>query len=124
MTATLTARTLLPAIVAVAAATTWLPFAQAGSASAAFVVTARLASPADASNCAGSGEPLALTCSPTPAAPVSLQPRGDMFTSYIPDGWVALPERNVGYGSVYAASLTTRVIRYEDWEYVETLVSW
>jgi len=40
------------------------------------------------------------------------------------DGWITYGERTEAYDSVYAASLTTRVIRYQQWEYIETLVSW
>lgn len=96
--------------------------AAAGTAVASFRVTARVV-PASIDGCRGAGNPVTLTCG-SPVAPTILQTRPDMPGTSLFDGWITYGERAEAYDSVYAASLTTRVIRYEQWEYIETLVSW
>lgn len=95
--------------------------AAAGTAGATFQVTAQLASGSSA--CRGVGNPVSLACG-SPVAPTLLQTRPELHGMTLVDGWITYGERTEAYDSVYAASLTTRVIRYEQWEYIETLVSW
>lgn len=95
--------------------------AAAGTAVATFQVTAQLTN--GSSGCRGAGNPVTITCG-SPVAPTILQPRPELPGTTLFDGWITYGERAEAYDSVYAASLTTRVIRYEQWEYVETLVSW
>lgn len=97
--------------------------ATAGTAVARFQVTARVADPNGGSGCRGAGNPVTLACG-SPATPTVLQTRPDLPGMTLVDGWITYGERTEAYDSVYAASLTTRVIRYEQWEYIETLVSW
>ena len=95
--------------------------AAAGTATASFQVTARLVT--GSAGCRGTGEPVTLACGSLPT-PTFLQPRPDLTGISLEDGWLTYGNRTEAFDSVYAASLTTRVIRYEQWEYVETLVSW
>ena len=95
--------------------------AVAGTASAVFRVTAHLVGATP--QCRGNGEPLSLACG-SPRTPTYLETRPDLQGSFAQDGWLAEENRTQAYGSVYAASLTTRLVRYQQWEYVETLVSW
>ena len=95
--------------------------AAAGSATASFQVTARLA--AGNSGCRGAGDPVTLACG-SPQTPTILQTRPELTGTTVLDGWITYGNRSEAYDSVYAASLTTRVIRYQQWEYIETLVSW
>lgn len=94
--------------------------AAAGTASAALEVRAQ---PSVASGCRAGSEHLILSCG-SPSAPNVLQPRPESSGLTLADGWITYGNRVEAYDSVYAASLTTRVIRYEQWEYIETLVSW
>lgn len=103
--------------------------ASAGSVSVQFEVRAHLVSataPGTASpQCRGAGDPLTLACaSPASASPTYLQPRPTLGGASLLDGWLTPDTHTNAYGSLYAASLTTRLVRYQDWEYVETLVSW
>ena len=66
---------------------------------------------------------LTLTCG-SPRTPTVLQPRPELTGITLADGWLTYGSRTEVSDSVYAASLTTRVIRYREWEYIETLVSW
>lgn len=93
----------------------------AGTAVAPFEVRAQLVFRAD--GCAGFGDPVTLACG-SPSTPVVLQPRPALTGLMLEDGWITYGRSTEVYDSVYAASLTTRVIRYEQWEYIETLVSW
>ena len=73
--------------------------------------------------CRGAGDTMTLACG-SPGAPIVLQPRPDIAGFTLADGWLTYGNRTEVSDAVYAASLTTRVIRYEQWEYIETLVSW
>jgi hypothetical protein len=99
--------------------------AAAGTAVASFQVTARLA-PDTAGGCRAAGDPVTLACiAPGASRTLTvLQSRPDLSGMAPVDGWLTYGHRTEVYDSVYAASLTTRVIRYEQWEYIETLVSW
>ena len=94
--------------------------ATAGTASAAFEVRAQVAS--EATGCRATATPVSLACG-APQTPTVLRPRPDMVGT-LADGWLTYGNRTEAFDSVYAASLTTRLIRYRDWEYIETLVSW
>lgn len=96
--------------------------AAAGTATAIFQVTATLVD-ASSQACRGAGDPVTLACG-SPRTPTVLQPRPDTGGFTLADGWLTYGNRTEAYDSVYAASLTTRVIRYREWEYIETLVSW
>jgi hypothetical protein len=102
-----------------------MPDAEAGTASAVIRVTAQLVIPGQAAipQCRGTGNPVTLACG-SPATPTVLQPRPDTGGFTLADGWLTYGNRSEVWDSVYAASLTTRVIRYREWEYIETLVSW
>lgn len=94
--------------------------AVAGTAVAPFEVRAQLVS--SVPPCRVTVNPVSLACG-LPDAPTILRPRPDMIGT-LADGWLTYGYRNDAFDSVYAASLTTRLIRYRDWEYIETLVSW
>ena len=94
--------------------------AAAGTAVATFEVRAQLGAN---NGCRAGSEHLILSCG-VPSAPNVLQPRPESSSLTLTDGWITYGTRIEAYDSVYAASLTTRVIRYEQWEYIETLVSW
>ena len=94
--------------------------AAAGTASAALEVRAQRNA---TSGCRAGGEHLILSCG-SPKAPNVLQPRPEAGGLTLADGWITYGNRIEAYDSVYAASLTTRLVRYEQWEYIETLVSW
>jgi hypothetical protein len=96
--------------------------AVAGTASASFEVHAQLVFNGG-SQCRIAAQPVSLSCG-SPQAPTILQPRPEHTGVTLEDGWITYGNRTEVYDSVYAASLTTRVIRYEQWEYIETLVSW
>jgi hypothetical protein len=96
--------------------------AAAGTVSATFQVKATLVD-RSSDGCRGAGDPVTLTCGP-PRAPTVLQPRPELTGITLADGWLTYGSRTEVSDSVYAASLTTRVIRYREWEYIETLVSW
>lgn len=97
-----------------------MPSAEAGSLSIPFQVTVQLK---PSTECSGSGDPLSVQCSSssghvttvvgsTPGAPDS-------------GAWLTPPALQAQtYGAIYAASLNTRLVRYDQWEYLETTVSW
>lgn len=94
--------------------------AVAGTAAATFEIRAQLVTN---NGCRAGSDHLILSCG-SPSAPNVLQPRPESSGLTLADGWITYGNRVEAYDSVYAASLTTRVIRYEQWEYIETLVSW
>ena len=121
MAAVATVRQLTAATLVLLASGLDAGLASAGTATAAFEVKAQVAG--DTQHCRGAGEPVSLACGP-PLAPTVLQTRPTLPGLTLVDGWITYGQRAEAYDSVYAASLTTRVIRYEQWEYIETLVSW
>lgn len=94
--------------------------AVAGTAATTFEVRASLVTD---NGCRAGSDHLVLSCG-SPSAPNVLQPRPESSGLTLADGWLTYGNRTEAYDSVYAASLTTRVIRYREWEYIETLVSW
>ena len=101
----------------------------AGTASADFIVTATLRSGSPGAtgtgqDCRLSRSPEAVECS---ASNILTVPDPSRQGAGVPlDEAYALvrPDSSTSYGAVYGASLSSRLVNYGGWEYVDTTVSW
>jgi hypothetical protein len=94
----------------------------AGTASQSFLVKATVKQPSRGP-CRGTGEPLSVECG-GPGGVTVLQPSSSQTLMGNLDAWLVPASGATTYGGVYAASLSTRVVHVEGWEYVETTISW
>jgi hypothetical protein len=95
--------------------------AEAGSLAIPFQVTVQLK---PSTECFGTGDPLSVQCATTGGGVTTVV--GSSRGGQGPEAWMLIPPatKTETYGSVYAANVDTRLVRYDRWEYLETTVSW
>lgn len=110
----------LLAAATLAAATCIGSTVRAGSVSVPIEVSVRLN---PATECFGTGDPLSVRCATSGGEVTMAVGTGSAGEA---TGWTLTPVMKEAetYGGVYAASLSTRLVRHDRWEYLETTVSW